>query len=303
VVLSLLMIYTDRHRSALAQADPYSSGAGCEKGGPGLALDHTRRGARRSAADGAKLATRRLRAHLAQLYGNLALRLARPLTRAIDDTMFGHYRQVESLIGLYETLDIEFPLPAMRNWTVSPDFAREVACVIAETRPETIVEIGSGVSTLIAGYALRKNGTGSVVSLEHDAAWLARCARLIEEHGLSEEASVVHAPLRTTTIDGAQWQWYETDGLGRVASIDLLVVDGPLGSLQALARYPALPVLIHLLSPEAVVMLDDADRPDERQIVARWDREFGPFVIERPPTEKGCAILRRRLEARYTRGD
>ncbi|HZL04081.1 MAG TPA: hypothetical protein VFE45_01440, partial [Coriobacteriia bacterium] len=127
-----------------------------------MTLNDTRRGARRDAADGRALATRRWGAHLAGHYENLALRLARPLTRAIDDSIWRHYQQVEALIGLYETLDIGLPLPPMRGWPASPDFARELACVIAETRPQTIVEIGSGVSTLVAGYALKKNGMGRV---------------------------------------------------------------------------------------------------------------------------------------------
>jgi predicted O-methyltransferase YrrM len=288
------MVYTDRHDIALAKARSYSRsapGAGTEVAG--LTVDDTARGARRDTVDGAVLATRRWRSRLARHYENLALRLARPLTRAIDGSLMKHYRQVEALIGLYATLDIELPLPPMRGSPVSPDFARELACVIAETRPETVVEIGSGVSTLVAGYAVKRNGTGRVVSLEHSAEWFAKCARLIDEHDLSKQAMVVHAPLRAVMIDGAQWQWYDTDALGTVASIDLLLVDGPLFDLQAMARYPALPVLGHLLSPEAVIILDDADRPDERAVVARWEREFGPFAIERPLAEKGCVILRK----------
>jgi len=261
----------------------------------GLTLNGTRRSARRIAEDGARLAAERCRAGLVQSYKAMVLLMARPLIRAIDDSTFEHFQQLEALIGLYDTLDIELPLPPMRRWRLSPDFARELACVIAETRPETVVDIGSGVSTLVAGYALKKNGAGSIVALEHAAEWHAKCARLINEHHLSKEATVVHAPLRTTTIAGEQWQWYETDGLAAVTPIDLLIVDGPPIHVQGLARYPALPVLRDLLSPEAVIMLDDADRPDEREIVARWDREFGPFSIERPATEKGCAILRRKV--------
>lgn len=43
--------------------------------------------------------------------------------------------------------------------------------MIADERPELIVDTGSGVSTLVAAYALQKLGRGKVVALEHDRAY------------------------------------------------------------------------------------------------------------------------------------
>lgn len=40
------------------------------------------------------------------------------------------------------------------------------------------------------------------------------------------------------------------------------------------------------------VYLDDADRPDETEIVKRWLREFPDSSLETVDTEKGTAILR-----------
>lgn len=234
------------------------------------------------------------RVRLGAEYRKLAVRAARPVTQAIDALMWNHYRQVEALTSLYGTLDIRIPLPSMRGWAVSPDFAREVARLVVEVKPRTIAELGSGVSTVIAAYALRSNGGGRIVSLEHDQEWFAKTARLIDEHGLTDIAEVVHAPLTRHTIAGADWRWYETRGVDGMGPVDLLVVDGPPCSLQPLARYPALPLLVGLLSDTAVIVLDDTNRPDERETVVRWEREYGPFTVEAPLTEKGCAILRRR---------
>jgi hypothetical protein len=54
------------------------------------------------------------------------------------------------------------------------------------------------------------------------------------------------------------------DAFRDIDEIDLLLVDGPPGSLGEMARYPALHVLESQLASNAVVILDDADRPDER---------------------------------------
>jgi len=58
---------------------------------------------------------------------------------------------------------------------------------------------------------------------------------------------------------------------------DLLIIDGPPNGTQHLARYPALPILFHLLSEDVAVLLDDAFRVDEREIVKLWQKEFGGF--------------------------
>jgi hypothetical protein len=48
-----------------------------------------------------------------------------------------------------------------------------------------------------------------------------------------------------------------------------------------MARYPALHVLESQLAPNAVVILDDADRPDEQGIVRRWITEVAGLRKER----------------------
>lgn len=220
----------------------------------------------------------------------LGERLSRP-GRRLETIAERQYGQVEALIGLYSTLDIALPLPPMRGFPVSPDFACSLASLIAVRRPDTIVELGSGVSTLIAAYALKKNGAGRILSLEHDREWCRKSAELVRQHGLESTATIVHAPLTPVTIVGEHWMWYDTSVIDDRTPIDMLVIDGPPANIQRLARYPAVPLLRDRLSARAVIMLDDADRPDEREIVSRWNREFGPYQIERPATEKGLAML------------
>jgi len=48
-----------------------------------------------------------------------------------------------------------------------------------------------------------------------------------------------------------------------------------------------------LLSDDSVVLLDDAVRPDERQIIKLWQEEFPGFAREDIDAEKDITILRR----------
>jgi hypothetical protein len=87
--------------------------------------------------------------------------------------------------------------------------------------------------------------------------------------------------LRQLNIKGEEFPWYNVEAFRDINEIDLLLVDGPPGSLGEMARYPALHVLESQLAPNAVVILDDADRPDEQGIVRRWITEVAGLRKER----------------------
>jgi hypothetical protein len=76
----------------------------------------------------------------------------------------------------------------------------------------------------------------------------------------------------------------------------MLIIDGPPGLTQELARYPALPILLRMLSDDAVILLDDASRTDEAKIVKLWQKEFTDFIIEEIEAEKGAVVLHRRAQ-------
>ncbi len=137
------------------------------------------------------------------------------------------------------------------------------------------------------------------MSLEHDERFAAISAANVAKHGLQNIATITRAPLKAAplkavTIQGKSWLWYDVKQLEKLAPIDMLIIDGPPMATQRLARYPALPLLFHRLSDDAVILLDDAGRKDEKEIVKRLLREFDGFCLEKIDTEKGAAVLRLR---------
>lgn len=204
-----------------------------------------------------------------------------------------NYRQIEALFFLFSTLKVRHPLPPMRVWAVSPDFAGIAVSLVREHRPKCVLELGSGVSTLVTAYALEENKEGIVVSLDHDGRFAAISTANVAKHGLQKIATVIHAPLKEVAIDGKSWLWYGLDQVRNLGTIDMLIVDGPPNATQRLARYPALPVLFPLLSKDAVILLDDAYRADETEIIRLWLKKFGEFKLEQLDAEKGAAVLRR----------
>lgn len=218
----------------------------------------------------------------------LSLNLYR--TRVQDD--IAHKKHVQALLHLFAMLDMRRPLPALTEWAASPQLACSLVSLVKEHEPDVILEVGSGSSTLVLGYAVEQSGGGRVIALDHLAQYGEQTRRSIERHELGDYAEVRHAPLVDVELEGETWPWYDLEAVGDVPEIDMVVVDGPPHKTRSRARYPAVPLLADRLSDDAVVVLDDAYRDDEAAIANAWAEQLSAaLTLESSPY--GTAILRR----------
>lgn len=199
------------------------------------------------------------------------------------------FAQLQALAALERRLALSKALPPMRGWAGSPDFLLNLAEELLEEHPQTVLECSSGVSTVVTARCMQLNGRGHVYSLEHDAKYAEKTRLLLRQHGLSDWATVLHAPLSSDVGS----PWYSLSALPRdLPPVQVLVVDGPPADVAPLARYPALPKLMPLLDRTFTVFMDDADREAEMEIVTKWLQEFPELLQTRVPCEKGLAVLR-----------
>lgn len=202
------------------------------------------------------------------------------------------FRQLESLHALYVDLDTPYSLARTRDWAASPDFLRALEEEIFRSKPRHVIELGSGVSTIVVGMALKRVGAGHLWSIDHDPRYAAESRTSASRHGINGQVTVIDAPLAPLSLPGWEGQWYRTEALPVTDGFDLMVVDGPPFSTSELARYPAIPVLFDKLKIGAAIYLDDADRKQEKEIVKRWCIEKPSLTIRQAPEcEKGLAIL------------
>ena len=204
-----------------------------------------------------------------------------------------NYCQLESLFSLHSLLELRAPLPRMRGWAISPDFANLLVTLVSRDSPKVVVEAGCGASTVILAYCLEKLDNARLYSLEHDSEYAARMRATLSEHRLDGVVQIIDSPLKRYELDGRSWLSYDLDSMGTINEIDLLIIDGPPAHCQRQARYPVLPLLRNRLSGNAVVVLDDASRRDERRILAKWQKKFSDFSLETISLEEGAAVLRR----------
>ena len=224
----------------------------------------------------------------------MVLLLLLEVYRRVKTVVIQEGKQSEALISLTRVLPLRTPLPAMREWAVSPDFARVLVWLLQERRPGLVLELGSGVSTVVTGYMLKQAGFGCMVSLDHDANYSAETRRQLALHELQDLCTVVTASLEQVDVNGHGSRWYDAAATADIKSIDMLIVDGP-PSVDRWSRYPALPLLIEKLSDVATVVVDDYKR--DQSYVESWLRDYPEFQIEEFDTEKGTAVLRRVAES------
>lgn len=191
---------------------------------------------------------------------------------------------------LCERLGLIQGIPYTPQWSAAPDFLQLIVDHVLTHKPQTIVECGSGLTTLMLARCCALNGSGHVHSLENGADYAANTRREIARYGLDEYSTVLHAPLTLHAVNGVEYQWYDTASL-TARNIDLLIIDGPPGFLQRHSRYPALPLLRMRLAARCTVFMDDAARPDEQELVEMWLGEMPDARHEYIANERGCAIL------------
>lgn len=166
---------------------------------------------------------------------------------------------------------------------------------IQRNRCKTIVECGSGVSTITIGNLLKLAGVGHLYSLEDDENWFRLISSTVANTGLAEYVTVIHAPLCRNVELGARW--YSQDAtcafLTVIDRIDLLLIDGPI-SVDGLSRYPALPMFATHIDENTLIVLDDAKRNYEQSVLARWKQDFDLAVEMHDEYTKGQAYIRLR---------
>lgn len=159
-------------------------------------------------------------------------------------------------------------LPHLGSWKADTYLLHRIVDKIETLRPQNVVELGSGATSLVIAKALADNGSGTLHSYDQHEPFVAQMRGWLAEHGLT--ARFHHAPLNQRD---REWPgiWYELREIPE--TVDLLVIDGPPWAVHPFARGMA-ERLFDRLSVGGTVLLDDAARPGERIVARRWRRKW-----------------------------
>ena len=203
--------------------------------------------------------------------------------KEVKEQIWHLYRQSEALQQLFALLKFSAPIPPTRSWAASPDLLLTIADLVRIRKPRLVVELGSGVSTLIVAKA----GARKVISIDNSAEFAEKTREMLKAHKV-RGVDVRVAPLKahTSGVD-----WYDTAKLKDLKNIDLLIIDGPPGSKNPDARKPALKELLNKLSSKAVVVIDDVNRKGEREMAEAFAKALPRHTLTILNHEKGTAVI------------
>jgi hypothetical protein len=148
-----------------------------------------------------------------------------------------------------------------------------------------VLECGSGVTTILMGILCGKRNV-AVWSLEHYDEWRERVSGVLADNGIAA-ARICSAPL----VEYGEFVWYDPPLAQMPEAFSLVICDGPPGSTKG-GRYGLLPVLGARLQ-DATILLDDAGRPGEAELIKRWENEARFQTEVRGDKERGFAVMRR----------
>lgn len=201
----------------------------------------------------------------------------------LEKNSMNAFRQTQALIQLFDLLDIKAPIPPTRGWPASPDLLLTIAHTVKTHKPSLIVELGSGVSTLIASKA----GARKIISIDNSDSYALKTRELLKDH----KARGVEIRVATLKPYANGLDWYDTETIQDLRKIDLLIIDGPPGSNNPESRYPALKEFKDKLSAKAIVIIDDANREGERKLAEDFAKALPNHELTILDHEKGTAVI------------
>ena len=175
------------------------------------------------------------------------------------------------------------------SWSISDALAVELIRYLERRKPRRILEIGSGLSTVVLGAYAVHHGA-SVVTLEHSWKYYERTQRALARFGMDEQVRLKLAPLRSRRFEGygRRAPWYDTR---LKEKFDFVFVDGP---PKAKGRNAVLFAIAKHLDEGWELWLDDGRRHHERNCLRRWQQGFpkGSFRVHRRDVDgKGVVVL------------
>ncbi len=213
--------------------------------------------------------------------------------RATQTSLVYQQQKMQDYLTLFNNINFRAPLAYMTGFAATPELARVIYENVLEYKPELTVELGSGISSVITGYGLEKNGQGSLLSLDHNETYLKQTEQMLQKHKLSDIVQVAHCPICKQPVNQSIAKWYDLETITFKKPIDLLIIDGPPEQTQYKARYPAMPLLYKYLSDSAIIIMDDVKRPESRKTIQDWLEEYDDLKYQILDTEKGIGIFTR----------
>ena len=169
---------------------------------------------------------------------------------------------------------------SFHSFSMEPQSIIFIKEIIRSFKPRTILELGSGISTVILSDYLRSIHQGTsedlnYVTVDQSAEYLNETRKMLQKADLENFVRCVEAPITSYKIEDKALSCYDLrEDLLHPAlqgcKPELIIIDGPVGGGPTglpFARMLTAPLLKSLSSPGTIIVMDDAFRDTEIEIM------------------------------------
>lgn len=168
------------------------------------------------------------------------------------------------------------------GWSADINYIKAILGEIKDSNIN-ILECGSGISTIIMAMV---NPNCQITCLEHTEAWSKKVKAYLDKYKLYN-VDILSTPIKSY----GSYDWYDTYPLNKNIKFDLIICDGPPSSTRG-GRYGLLPLMKDQFNKNAVILLDDTVREDERMVIEKWTNEFNEIEKVVPQNPYSIIYLR-----------
>lgn len=146
---------------------------------------------------------------------------------------------------------------------------------------KSIIEYGSGISTILIGRLFKSNNLNAkLYSIDDNEGWYHAMKEKINHESLENYIELVYAPLeKISLIENVNHslKWYSTEVLNKALGntlFDMIITDGPMAYMKEIerSRFPALPYMKNKMNKDYSVFLHDTNRYGEKTIIEDWEK-------------------------------
>ena len=156
---------------------------------------------------------------------------------------------------------------AFMGYSSSPEMLEELFNRIVAEKPKTILELGSGLSTLIASYAVKKNGYGRVASWDSLETRASGNREIINSHNQEIFSEIHHVQTREKPDNLDQFVWYDMEP---ETGLNFLIIDDSIEQPGVPEAKDAIRALKSHLEPGCTILLHDRIRPAAKDTIPFW---------------------------------
>ena len=153
--------------------------------------------------------------------------------------------------------------------------------ILNEFHPQNILELGLGQSSVMTlQYASAFPNVNHII-MEHDKTWIDFFEKT---HSISNNSKLMHMNIEYVTYNNVENVRVYQDfinKLGENTRFDFVIIDAPIGGdMKCFSRIDVISMIPDYLSEQFVIMLDDADRMQERRTMNEIDKKFKDSGID-----------------------